>query len=121
MANMNAKLVAGLMLVAVLANGAAAKQYTCEEMADRLNEKWMVGSNRFDAGGKTGQEAREALGEWIDSNGILTTRCTPSGYPDVEGPCTSPPREVELAWKRVPRGCPGGWPGGIEDRMRGWG
>jgi len=88
MANMNAKLVAGLMLVAVLANGAAAKQYTCEEMADRLNEKWMVGSNRFDAGGKTGQEAREALGEWIDSNGILTTRCTPSGYPDVEGPCT---------------------------------
>jgi len=100
MANMNAKLVAGLMLVAVLANGAAAKQYTCEEMADRLNEKWMVGSNRFDAGGKTGQEAREALGEWIDSNGILTTRCTPSGYPDVEGPCTDgfPMDHVAASW-----------------------
>jgi len=78
-----------LMLAAIMANGAtAANQHTCEKIAEKLNKKWMVGSNRFDAGGKTGQEARDALGEWIDSNGILTTRCTPSGYPDVEGPCT---------------------------------
>lgn len=68
--------------------GADKKHVSCEEMAERLNKRWMVGANRFDAGGATGEEAQHRLAEWMKDKGILTTVCTPKGYPDVDAPCT---------------------------------
>jgi len=56
-------------------------------MAEKLNERYAVGSNRFNTSA-TGQEARDDLRDWMKSNGILLSMCDPQGYPDVYGPCT---------------------------------
>merc|ERR1711871_150392 len=51
-------------------NGTAA----CEAMAEKLNQRYLVGSNRFNTT-ETGQEARDDLREWMCSNGILLSMC----------------------------------------------
>ena len=75
-------------IMVMMVSNVKAESSSCQAMADKLNKRWMVGANRFDAGGATGEEARDLLMEWIGENGILTTKCTPVGYPEVYGPCT---------------------------------
>ena len=81
-------IVAACIAVAAAAD-ASAKNASCQAMADKLNARYAVGSSRFDAGGSTGQEARDKLSKWMETNGLLFTECVPKGYPDVvDGPCT---------------------------------
>ena len=82
------KIVAVLALACVAVASAAPNNATatCEAMAEKLNKRYMVGSNRFNTSA-TGQEARDELREWMTSNGILFSMCNPEGYPDVYGPC----------------------------------
>jgi len=80
--------VVGLTLVGCGVAAAPGNASSCEEMAERLNKRFLVGSNRFDAGGSTGPEARDKLRDWMQSNGLLVQMCQPKGYPTVYGPCT---------------------------------
>ena len=80
------KAAACLACVAVAA-AAPNNAATCEAMAEKLNQRFIVGSNRFNTT-STGQEARDELREWMASNGLLVSMCNPQGYPDVYGPCT---------------------------------
>ena len=87
---MRVSLAALLLLGAAAAvNGAATNgandDSACQAMADKLNARFMVGSSRFDAGGSTGQEARDKLMQWLENNGLLLSMCDPDGYPDVIG------------------------------------
>merc|ERR1711907_907829 len=77
----------GLLLAGCVA-AAPGNATSCVAMAERLNKRFLVGSNRFDAGGSTGAEARDKLREWMQSNGLLVQMCQPRGYPEVYGPCT---------------------------------
>ena len=79
------KAAACLACVAVAA-AAPNDAATCEAMAEKLNQRFIVGSNRFNTT-STGQEARDKLREWMASNGLLVSMCNPQGYPDVYGPC----------------------------------
>ena len=79
------KAAACLACVAVAA-AAPNDAATCEAMAEKLNQRFIVGSNRFNTT-STGQEARDELREWMASNGLLVSMCNPQGYPDVYGPC----------------------------------
>ena len=83
-------MVKGLLWILILTSiliisisNVKAESSSCQAMADKLNKRWMVGANRFDAGNATGEEARELLMKWIGKHGLLTTICTPRGYPYV--------------------------------------
>merc|ERR1719252_516353 len=58
------KAAACLACVAVAA-AAPNDAATCEAMAEKLNQRFIVGSNRFNTT-STGQEARDELREWMD-------------------------------------------------------
>ena len=87
MTTMMTTMMMGLLLAGCVA-AAPGNATSCEAMAERLNKRFLVGSNRFDAGGSTGAEARDKLREWMQSNGLLVQMCRPRGYPEVYGPCT---------------------------------
>ena len=101
--------VAAAVAVVVLSIGVASTQAVaaqdknataaCEAMAEKLNQRYLVGSNRFNTT-ETGQEARDDLREWMNSNGILLSMCNPQGYPDVYGPCTDeyPMDHIAATW-----------------------
>ena len=75
---------------AAAADAKNATASSCQAMADKLNARFAVGSSRFDAGGSTGQEARDKLSKWMETNGLLISECVPQGFPAdaVRGPCT---------------------------------
>ncbi|UPR04047.1 hypothetical protein HOP50_15g73800 [Chloropicon primus] len=97
------KVVGAVALLACLAVATAAPAdnatESCLTMAAKLNERYAVGSSRFNTSA-TGQEARDELREWMTSNGILLSMCNPQGYPDVYGPCTDefPMDHLAASW-----------------------